>query len=73
MYIESTGHCDFIPEETLAAVQMLLERIDTGRWPDSRPRDLNEAVKAISPDAETRFMSPDTWEVKEYNRTWVPN
>ncbi len=73
MYIESTGHCDFIPEETLAAVQMLLERIDTGRWPDSRPRDLNEAVKAISPDAETGFMSPDTWEVKEYNRTWVPN
>ncbi|NNE38958.1 MAG: hypothetical protein HKN08_11680 [Gammaproteobacteria bacterium] len=73
MYIRATGHCDFAPEETLLAVKVLLERIDSGRWPDTAARELNKKIQSISPDIETRFMSPNDWEVNEYNRTWAPN
>jgi pimeloyl-ACP methyl ester carboxylesterase len=33
LYVERPGHCTFTNEETLSALDVLLERLDRGRWP----------------------------------------
>ncbi len=70
MYVKAISHCDFSPEETLLAVKVLLERLDTGKWPSTDPRELNNKIKSLSADSKTRFMTPGKWEVLKYNRTW---
>jgi hypothetical protein len=38
--VQRAGHCAFTPAETITAVQVLVSRLDTGRWdlpPSTRP------------------------------------
>ena len=50
-FISRAGHCAFTPAETIAAVQVLLNRISTGRWHTAslRPASLNAAAVALGP------------------------
>ena len=34
-FVHRPGHCAFTEAETVAAVQVLLKRLDTGRWDDA--------------------------------------
>jgi pimeloyl-ACP methyl ester carboxylesterase len=45
-FVERAGHCAFTPAETIAAVQTLIHRLDTGRWHDVDATDLNNAAAA---------------------------
>jgi hypothetical protein len=47
--IARAGHCAFTPAETIAAVQTLINRLDTGRWHDVGATDLNNAAAALGP------------------------
>lgn len=49
-FVARAGHCAFTPAETIAAVQMLLERLDTGKWPGLAASDLNTAANSLGPD-----------------------
>ncbi|HYL67855.1 MAG TPA: prolyl oligopeptidase family serine peptidase [Candidatus Limnocylindria bacterium] len=49
-FVHRAGHCTFTPAETIAAVGKLLTRLDTGKWPDSEPADLNAAAAALGPN-----------------------
>jgi pimeloyl-ACP methyl ester carboxylesterase len=49
-FVHRAGHCSFTPAETIAAVGKLLDRLDTGKWPDSEPDDLNAAAAALGPN-----------------------
>ena len=40
-YVHSAGHCAFNGAERVATFEVLLERLDTGRWPDTSARALN--------------------------------
>jgi len=45
-FVHRAGHCAFTPAETIAAVQNLINRLDTGRWHDVDATDLNNAAAA---------------------------
>jgi pimeloyl-ACP methyl ester carboxylesterase len=52
IFVARAGHCAFTPAETITAVQVLLNRVRTGRW-DSRAlavSSLNSAATALGPD-----------------------
>jgi pimeloyl-ACP methyl ester carboxylesterase len=48
-FVHRAGHCAFTPAETIAAVQALVNRLDSGRWHDVDPSDLNNAATALGP------------------------
>ena len=48
-YVHRAGHCTFTPAETLAALQTLVNRLETGEWRDVHPGDLNHAALAFGP------------------------
>lgn len=46
-YVHSAGHCAFTQGEQTAAYQVLLERLDTGRWPETSPTAMNARASAL--------------------------
>jgi pimeloyl-ACP methyl ester carboxylesterase len=48
-FIDRAGHCAFTPAETIAAVNTLIDRLDTGRWHDVVAKDLNNSANALGP------------------------
>jgi hypothetical protein len=50
-FVSRAGHCAFTPAETIAAVQVLLNRVRTGKWDSKalRPAGLNAAAVALGP------------------------
>jgi pimeloyl-ACP methyl ester carboxylesterase len=56
-FVSRAGHCAFTPAETIAAVQMLLARLETGRWPDVDASNMNTAATALGP-AFNIFSNP---------------
>lgn len=49
LYVHRGGHCTFTVAETVVALDALVERIDSGRWPDLDPGTLNAAADAMAP------------------------
>jgi pimeloyl-ACP methyl ester carboxylesterase len=47
LFVDRGGHCSNSAAEEIVALRSLLERIETGRWPDLRPRRLNAAAGAF--------------------------
>ena len=48
VFVHRAGHCSFTPAETIAAVKVMLQRLDTGAWDDSalQPGALNAGARA---------------------------
>ena len=48
VFVHRAGHCSFTPAETIAAVQVMLKRLDTGSWDNGalKPAALNAAAHA---------------------------
>lgn len=49
------GHCALTTAETLTAFDVLVHRIDTGRWPDLDPDRLNTHARTLFPDEAHRL------------------
>lgn len=49
-FVARAGHCAFTPAETIAAVQTLLARLATGRWPQLDSTSMNNAATALGPN-----------------------
>ncbi|NNE39207.1 MAG: hypothetical protein HKN08_12945 [Gammaproteobacteria bacterium] len=71
-YIDSTGHCNFSAAESLAAVEIVIKRIDSGEWHDTDPDSLNDFANSFRTNSPARFMPISDWQVEKYNRTWAP-
>jgi hypothetical protein len=50
-FVSRAGHCAFTPAETIAAVQVLMHRLDSGRWDGAAltPAAMNAAAAALGP------------------------
>ncbi|BBH68493.1 alpha/beta hydrolase [Actinoplanes sp. OR16] len=55
LFVNTSGHCAFLPSEYLTALHALERRIRTGHWPSLRPADLSEAG-ADYPGGQPRFI-----------------
>lgn len=48
-FVHRAGHCTFTPAETVVALENLIQRLDTGRWPDLDPATLNGEAATLGP------------------------
>jgi pimeloyl-ACP methyl ester carboxylesterase len=48
-FVHRAGHVNFTAAEVIAALQALIQRLDTGKWQDIRPEDLNKAASDLGP------------------------
>lgn len=57
VFVHRAGHCTFTGGETIAALQVLLTRLDTGHWDDAAllPDALNATALTQGPAANTFF------------------
>ncbi len=49
IFVHRAGHCTFTPAETVVALGNLVQRLDTGRWPDLRHDTLNNEAGVLGP------------------------
>jgi len=61
LYIHRAGHCTFTPAETLTALEVLRERIETGSWPDLDPARLNQRATALDARNDLGLSSRPTF------------
>jgi Tannase-like family of unknown function (DUF6351) len=47
LFVDRAGHCAFTPAETITAVQVLLNRLSTGRWDVPSPATMNTEAAAL--------------------------
>ena len=71
-YVESPTHCGFNVAETAAAIETMMNRLDTGSWHSVDPVSLNALGSSLDVGVEPRFIEPAPNVVKTYNRTWRP-
>lgn len=50
LYVHRGGHCTFTIAETLAALDVLMARVETGSWPALDVAELNAAASQFGPD-----------------------
>ena len=56
LYTERAGHCTFTPAEVVTALDVLIERLDTGRFARPlRADDLDARAVALGPDLNVAF------------------
>lgn len=48
-FVHRAGHCTFTPAETIAAVNTLLDRLNTGEWHGVEATNLNNAAAVLGP------------------------
>lgn len=61
LYVDRAGHCTHTAAEELTALDVLADRVGTGRWPSTAPDRLNAAAGRYGP--ELRFLFD--WTVNE--------
>ena len=49
IFVHRAGHCTFTPAETITALENLIQRLDTGHWPDLDPSLLNTEAGTLGP------------------------
>jgi dienelactone hydrolase len=49
IFVHRAGHCSFTPAETIAALENLISRMDTGKWPGLDADALNAQAATLGP------------------------
>lgn len=69
--VNSPAHCSYSAAESMAAVETMMRRLDTGTWESTAPDQMNARAKALH-NSPARFTTLDAYAQKKYNRTWAP-
>lgn len=58
VFVQRAGHCAFSPGEVVAALEVLLKRLDSGVWDDAalQPAELNAVAASLGPSANQVFF-----------------
>ena len=71
-FVRSTGHCNFSAAESATAVEVVMRRIDTGKWTDTTPEALKAVADSLQANTPARFTDIGPYKLERYNRTWTP-
>lgn len=66
-YVDAAGHCPFTPEEQVAAIDVMAERLRTGRWPATTAAAMNARVGGLG-SAPGRYL---TWRPERFSRPFT--
>jgi pimeloyl-ACP methyl ester carboxylesterase len=55
-FVHRAGHCSFTEAEKIAALQALIQRLDTGTWQGIDPQDLNTAAMRLGDVYNVLFL-----------------
>ena len=69
--VNSPAHCNYTPAETMAAVDTMMRRLDSGQWGNTEPEHLNALARSLH-GSRARFTAIDRYAQQKYNRTWAP-
>lgn len=69
-FVRGPDHCKFSVAERAAALDTMMERLDTGKWPDTSAEAMNQRAKKLDPATETRYF---IYEQFKFNRAWFPS
>jgi hypothetical protein len=70
LWSDRGNHCAFSAADEITALEVLERRIDTGRWPSTRPDTLNAAAAGFAPEYHV-VTDIVTREVKEMPPAFV--
>lgn len=68
-FVRAAGHCSFSVGERVAAVEVLMQRLDSGEWGSTKPDAMNALATKLDPATTPRFFD---YEQFRYNRAWFP-
>ena len=71
-FIDAPTHCGFNPGEAAAALETMMQRLDSGRWAETTPEAMNVRANELGASASPRFIDNGPFMPKAYNRTWRP-
>lgn len=71
-FVEAPTHCGFNVAESAAAIETMMRRLNTGQWGSTEPEQMNTLAASLGTNVEPRFINPEPYLVKTYNRVWVP-
>jgi len=74
--VDRAGHCNFSVAEVAAAVEVMMERLDSGHWPSTNAANLNRLADSLDTGTEARFIQYNSDQISplaHYNRTWSPD
>lgn len=71
-FVDAPTHCGFNPAEVGAAIETMMERLDSGSWPETTPEAMNARGTMLDTSASPRFMDNAPYMPRTYNRTWRP-
>ncbi|GAA1128403.1 hypothetical protein [Citricoccus alkalitolerans] len=57
-FVASEGHCTFTPAEEAAALTALFDRIETGRWQSTAPRQLDRLAARLDAGSDLDLGAP---------------
>jgi pimeloyl-ACP methyl ester carboxylesterase len=72
-FVHRAGHCAFTPAETITAVQVLMNRLNSGQWDLTAldPANLNSAAAALGPDLNTLAPAFERFQPTLYPRPFA--
>ncbi|MFG2004578.1 alpha/beta hydrolase family protein [Spirillospora sp. NPDC048911] len=73
-YVDRGSHCAFTAAEEVVAMRNLVERLDTGKWPNLNPKRLNQAAGAYPEQYQepVDFLTGQAKVVKPAFTTFTP-
>ena len=74
-FVDPAGHCNYTAAEIVAQVELMVERLESGRWPSTSPQHLNRLADSLATGSASRFISYNAdplTRVVRYSRAWSP-